>query len=150
MFGTFLKQSVKTLPFVVLFPLVSYVLSRFLFEDYLYGSAVNDLFIGFYLNYGMIGFIIALVINPVLLLFLPALAGGLDPAKKRGQFYTGFFADITLMLLIPIILFFMFALDGLTITLLIGLHALCFPVPFVMGALFVSPAYRRAFWFTQR
>jgi hypothetical protein len=150
MFGTYLKQSLWTLPFIVLFPVGSYVLSRFLFEKYLWSAMVNDLFIDFYLDHGRLGFIVALVINPLLLLILPALFGGLDPRKKRAQFYTGFFVNLTLMFVIPIFLFFMFQLDGLTITLLIGLHALYFLVPFVLGALFVSPAYRRAFWFAQR
>jgi hypothetical protein len=111
---------------------------------------VNDLFIDFYLDHERLGLITALVVNPILLLILPALFGGLDPRKKRAQFYTGFFVNLILMFAIPISQFFMFQLDGLTITLLIGIHALCLPVPFILGALFVSPAYRRAFWFAQR
>jgi hypothetical protein len=54
------------------------------------------------------------------------------------------------MLVIPIVPVGRSVVDGATFAILIALDALAFLIPFILGALFVSPAYRRAFWFAQR
>jgi hypothetical protein len=154
MFGTYLKQSLWTLPFIVLFPIVSFVLYVFVIEPYYIQYAmVGDEWLDVGQNFLLFNIGLAVFANLLFLLIIPAIPGadgGHNTSKKRAQFYIGLFANFGLMLIIPIIPVGRSVIDGVTFAILIALDALAFLIPFILGASFVSPAYRRAFWFAQR
>jgi hypothetical protein len=152
MFGLHLKQSIWTLPFIVLFPITSFVLYKFVIHPgHIIQSApiangwldVGPYFLLFNIS-------LAVFANFLFLLIIPAAAGGHNSRKKRAQFYVGFFVNLGLMLIIPIVPVGPYNLTGIIFAVLIALDTFAFLIPFVLGAMFVSPAYRRAFWFVQR
>jgi len=91
--------------------------------------------------------IAALVINFLLLLIVPSAIGGADHRNKRIQFYVGFFINIALSVCLPLYYFLKYGLNSPTFGIMIGLQTFMSLVTFLVGSRFVSPAYRRAFWF---
>jgi hypothetical protein len=88
-------------------------------------------------------------VNLLFLLLIPCAFGGLNPVKKRVQFYTGFFVNLALGVGIPVLLkslpvFFM--APGYFPALLF-LFFMTYPLPFIAGSRFVNRAFRKAFWF---
>jgi len=175
MFGTYFKQSLLTLPFIVIIPMVVCVVYIWKIDPY--GSIIiggidtvevtdnmwemettnEESFLGFsYSNHESfkrvkISMLIAVLCNILFLLIVPCLFGGAVSRKKRAQFYLGFFVNIALSILLPIYFIMAFLLANNTqLFVLIALHLAGFVLPFVLGALFVSPAYSRAFWFCNR
>jgi len=188
MFGTFFKSSLKTLPVLILFPILAFLIFSFFIYD---GFAPKNIFqvsnaswnkklnfegedgVDFYnddygedyyedpdpdseyydegnnegLSWMIRIMVIAIITNFVFLMIFPALFGGIKAATKQKQFYFGFFINLILMLLIPILLYYKYGFNGPLLIAEIGLHALSFLVPFILGAKFVAPAYVRAFWF---
>ena len=168
MFGTFFKTSLKALPFIVLVPLVTFTLYALvihgLIEEYL---EVNRIWLDFGRFFIMRDMIIAIVVNLIFLIFIPCALGGLSPAAKRLQFYIGFFCNLALSLVFPIILCYWYTwvqdgisdtgyisyiirVDNATFAIIVALHAIMFIVTFIFGARFVAPAYAKAFWFADR
>jgi hypothetical protein len=157
MFGTYFKSSIKALPWLILVPVVSYVLYVFIFDPYyvqIYTIGVKESAGESWYDAGpafmLRSMIVAIIANFFFLMIIPPGIGGVDSESKKKEFYTGFFINIVLALVLPIISFIEFGLDGATFGFLIGLHVLYFLASFTAGALFVAPAYARAFWFTDR
>jgi hypothetical protein len=165
MFGTFFKASLKALPFIVLVPLVTFTLYVLvihgLIEEYL---EVNKTWLDLGRFFIMRDMAIAIAANLFFLIFIPCALGGLSPAAKRVQFYIGFFGNLALSLLFPIVLCYwytwvsngisesgyMIRVDNATFAIIAALHVIMFIVAFIAGARFVAPAYAKAFWFTDR
>jgi hypothetical protein len=151
MFGTYFKASLKVLPWIVLLPLAAFVL-----HFPLLGQTFGTLdFLGKVweetLRICMLWSCIAAVLAHLLfLLIIPCGIGGGNSGAKRAQFYVGFFITVAAAAAIPIFFTVAFGLSGGTLAKLILLHLIAYPIPFVCGALFVAPAYARAFWFTYR
>jgi hypothetical protein len=160
MFGTYFKSSLKALPFIILLPVIVCTLYIFV---------INPQFVQLYTtsdssNHGtwvmedegvdkeyiVRSMVIAAGLNFLLLMIIPCAIGGTNSGVKKGLFYFGFFLDLALSLIFPIIYSYMFLLDGVTNAVLISLHIAGFLLPFVAGALFVAPAYSKAFWFVSR
>jgi hypothetical protein len=156
MFGTYFKSSLKALPALVLSPILAFVLFAFAVDGYLseegYIIADNILWFKEYggegLSWMIAAMIIAIIVNFMLLMIIPAAIGGIDSGAKQKQFYLGFFINLAIMLLIPIFAHTYYAFNGLTLGILIGLCVLYFLIPFLVGARLVAPAYVRAFWFS--
>ena len=156
MFGTYFSSSLKALPVLILLPAISFILYALGVDTYLSDEGliiINN--VAWYKGSGGEGIfwmgaitIVAILVNFVFLMIIPAALGGLDPGKKLGQFYVGFFFNLAIMLLIPIILHIIYVFNGLTLGILIGLCLMSFLVPFIIGSRFVAPAYVRAFWFS--
>jgi hypothetical protein len=91
--------------------------------------------------------IVSIVSHIIFLLLVPALIGGTDPRNKCAEFYVGFFINIALTMCLPLYFKFNFGLDGTTFGILLVIHTFMFVVTFIVASRFVSPAYRRAFWF---
>jgi hypothetical protein len=89
----------------------------------------------------------AILMNFLFLLIVPCAFGGFDPGIKRGQFYLGFFLQLAALVALPLTYFLVYELDNTTLVILLGLHAVSFAGTYIIGSRFVSPAYRRAFWF---
>lgn len=156
MFGTYFKASLKALPVLLLFPIAVYVLYIITIDpNYVQMYTIaegtfGELRLTWYANgpnFMLTSMIIAIITNLFFLMIIPSAIGGADPRSKKVEFYVGFFVNIFCTLLLPIIYFFVFGLDGATFGILIGLHTGSFLLPFILGARFVSPAYVRAFWF---
>jgi hypothetical protein len=183
-FGSLLKGSLWTLPWIFLLPLAAITLEVSVFnrdginfttvdsnEPGIWGEetwgldeddyANNEFDIpdeksGMYsvlaLGRNLIAVLLlaAIAVNFLLLLFIPCSFGGLHPAKKKVQFYTGFFINLGLMLAAPLLfrslgLFFYMAPGYFFVMLL--LFCVAYLVPFVAGSRFVARAFRKAFWF---
>ena len=157
MFGTFFKASLKALPVLILFPILAFVIFSFGVDEYLTNEGIVYVIgdpawnkydgNGEGLSWMIRSMVIAIVTNFVFLMIIPALFGGINAPGKQRQFYFGFFVNLILMLLIPIFLHYQYAFNGPLLGIEVGLHALCFIVPFILGARLVAPAYVRAFWF---
>ncbi|MDR3301551.1 MAG: hypothetical protein LBT01_03360 [Spirochaetaceae bacterium] len=171
MFGIFFKSSWKALPFIALLPLLVCVLYITVIDPYggilisgMGSEAVSDhqwefqesekTFFGFndHLGFQSIkrSMILAMVVNLILLMIIPCAFGGTVSGKKRAQFYLGFFINLAICLGFPIYFNTIFVLDASTLFMLIALHLAGFMLPFILGALFVAPAYKMAFWFINR
>jgi hypothetical protein len=155
MFGTYFKSSLKALPWLVLLPVVSYLLYTFIFDPYyvqIYTIGVKEFAGETWYDAGsafmLRSMIIAMAVNFFFLMIIPPGIGGINSELKKKEFYLGFFINIILVLTLPIVSFILFGLDGATFSFLIGFHALYFLASFIAGAMFVSPAYARAFWFS--
>jgi hypothetical protein len=160
MFGAFFKSSLKALPWLVLLPV--FVCGFYIMvmepqviqvygysEDSTHGEWVNGSD-GVGIKYMEIGMAIAAAVNFLFLMIIPCAIGGTNSGVKRGQFYLGFFVNLALSLVIPFFWQSRFILDRLTFVILVGHCAVGFLLAFILGALFVSPAYTRAFWFADR
>jgi hypothetical protein len=157
-FGTFFKSSWRALPVLVLSPLVAFVVFLFV-VDGAWGMdgrvwAVEMSWFSVDLGGGGVGrawmtaiVIVAAGINFVLLMIIPAAAYPLDAGAKKKQSYLGFFVNLSVMLIVPIVAHTRFAFNPLLFGSMIGLCALSFAIPFVAGSRLVAPAYKRAFWF---
>jgi hypothetical protein len=157
MFGTYFKSSIKALPWLILVPVISYILYVFIFDPYyvqIYTIGVKESVGESWYDAGpafmLRSMIIAIIANFFFLMIIPSGLGGVDSDAKKKEFYTGFFINLILALGLPIVSFIEFGLDGATFGFLIGFHALYFLASFTAGALFVAPAYAGAFWFTDR
>jgi hypothetical protein len=171
MFGIFFKSSLKALPFIVLVPLLVSLLYITVIDPYggiLIGGIGNEdvsehqwqfedsekTFFGFndHLGFQSIrkSMIIAIIVNFILLMIIPCALGGAHPGKKKGQFYFGFFVNLVICLAFPVYFNTIFVLDAATLFRLIVLHLLGFMLPYILGALFVAPACKKAFWFVNR
>jgi hypothetical protein len=83
-------------------------------------------------------------------MIIPALFGGTASSTKKVQFYFGFFVNLFIALGLTIAYKYIFTMDGAFFGLTLALHIMGFMLPFIIGALFVAPAYARAFWFVDR
>lgn len=114
--------------------------SQFLGE-YWDGGGVENFWI-------MISGIAAFGANALFLIIIPSAFGGMDSVIKHKQFMAGFITNLILGIGFPFFYFFVYGLDNLTMwAALFPLHLLAFPVTLIVGSRFVTPAYRRAFWF---
>jgi len=156
MFGTFFKASLKALPVLLLFPVLTLIIFSFGVDEYLANEGVvyvlNDPSWNKYdggegFSWMIRSMVVAIVINFIFLMIIPALLGGINAASKHKQFYFGFFVNLILMLLIPILLHNYYIFNGKLLGIEVVLHALSFLIPFLVGARLVAPAYVRAFWF---
>lgn len=157
MFGIYFKSSLRALPILVLLPIVAFVVFVLINDVmsvqrgiYLFETQIVE----WYAEYNGEGrmwmmaiMIVSILVNFLLLMIIPAAAGGIDPAVKQRQFYLGFFLNIALMLIFPIVIFVLYILNGTALFILFGLALFCFLLPFIIGARLVAPAYVRAFWF---
>jgi hypothetical protein len=159
-FGSYFKASLKALPFIVLLPIVicalyvyvvnpNFVQLYTISDDMSHGVWVDES-TGVDKDYIVRSMVTAGIVNFVLLMIIPCAIGGTNPGVKRALFYMGFFLTLALSLVFPIIYTYRFLLDGITNMILIALHIGGFLLPFILGALFVAPAYARAFWFVNR
>jgi hypothetical protein len=159
MFGTYFKTSLWVLPWFLL-PVICYVFFIFGIDPYyiqIHTIASKVVYLNFpELNYRWgtfaeqsvrISLIVALAVNVLLLLIVPPAIGGADHRIKRIEFYIGFFINIGLSFCLPLYFFWTFGLDPTTFGIMIGLQAVMSLVTFIVGSRFVSPAYKRAFWF---
>jgi hypothetical protein len=160
MFFSYFKSSLRALPFIVLLPILMCVVYIYIInpqfvqlyttsDDWSYGEWVAE-DSGVDKEYIISSMIIAGISNFILVMILPCAIGGTNPKIKRGLFYTGFFLMLACSLIFPIIYTQRFLLDGMTNFILILLHIGGFLLPFILGSLFVSRAYARAFWFCNR
>ena len=160
MFGIYFKSSLKALPVLVLLPIIAFVVFA-LVNDIMperNGMFVIESFLQEWFSYdggsgaGLVWMrnvmIIAILVNFLLLMIIPAAAGGIDPVVKQRQFYFGFFVNIALMLLFPVLIFALYKLNGTGLGILLGLSLLSFTSSFIIGSRLVAPAYVRAFWFS--
>jgi len=156
MFGTFFKASLKALPILILFPILALVIFAWGVDNYLasegtvyVGNTSWDKYDGE--GEGLLwmirSMIIAIISNFIFLMIIPPLFGGIKASTKQKQFYVGFFVNLIFMLLIPIFLHSQYVFNGLLLGIEVVLHTLSFLFPFILGARFVAPAYRRGFWF---
>jgi hypothetical protein len=142
MFWVYVKDSIKALPWIILLPLASYVL-------YMFGEGDGWWFLG--VDSGMlISMIAGIVSNLLFAMVIPAAGGGPNPDIKKSQFYLGFFVNLGLTLILPIVYYFVFFLDPATAAILVGLHVVFFVGPYLLAALFVTSAYKWDFWFFHR
>ncbi|MDR3357208.1 MAG: hypothetical protein LBO04_08515 [Spirochaetaceae bacterium] len=92
----------------------------------------------------------AIAANLFLLLLIPCSFGGLDPATKRAQFYIGFFINIGLAVVVPLLFFYLskfFYMAPGYFPVMVLLFVVAYVLPFVIGSRFVARAFRKAFWF---
>jgi len=155
MFTTFFKSSIKSLIWLVLIPLVLWVLYILMLHNEIEATKL----FGFvsWEEYGkyliLMSMTIAIVVNLLSLMIVPPITAtikGIDSASKRFEFYFSFFTNLVLSLILPIIFFYLFDMPVLNFLMLLGLHLIAFLVAFILGALFVAPVYARAFWFVDR
>jgi len=158
-FGTFFKSSLKALPVLILLPIIAFLIFLFVVDGHLSETGVmlpmEMAWLNVHLGGGGAGIawmrtitIVTILANFLLLMIIPAAIGGLDPSAKQKQFYMGFFVNLIIMLLIPIIAHTRFVFNGSLLGVMIGLCALSSLVPFVIGSRLVAPAYIRPFWFS--
>ena len=150
MFKVFFMSSIKSLIWLILLPIFSLLV-------YIFGFHNSGAMIGSqdWLDIGelsiLISMIVAIVLNFIFLMIIPTCFGGINPTIKRRQFYFGFYANLILSIIFPIIYWRIFRLDSLLdFAIIIGIHIVGYILVFILGALFVAPAYRRAFWFVDR
>jgi len=152
MFGTFIKQSLWVLPWFLL-PVACYVffilgLDPYYIREYSYAENVVGNYWGPYAaQSARVSFLVSLAVNILLLLIVPSIMGGADPRIKRIQFYTAFFINIAVSFCLPLYYFMTFGLDGTTFGIMIVLQVIMSLVTFIIGSRFVSPAFKKAFWF---
>jgi hypothetical protein len=91
--------------------------------------------------------IIAVIVNFLFLLVIPCALGGFDGGKKRFEFYLGFFIILACLITLPLVYYLFYELDNTTFVIFLGLHLFGFMATYITGSRFVSPAYRKAFWF---
>jgi len=86
--------------------------------------------------------------NALLLIIIPSIFGGMDAKIKRNQFRVGLIANGIAGIGLSFFYFFVYGLDNLTMWgALLPLHLIAFPVTLIIGSRFVTPAYKKAFWF---
>jgi hypothetical protein len=155
MFAEYFKSSIKSLPFLLL-PVLAFIIFVFVVDARMVEQGSIIVEDGRWLRHEggegffwmRTGMIIAILVNFLLLMVVPAIGRRrLDSGVKQRQFYIGFFVNLALALIIPIFIHASFRFSGLTLVILLGLFLLKFLAPFVAGAMFTAPAYRRAFWF---
>jgi len=152
MFGTYLKSSLWVLPWLLI-SVLCYVffiigLDPYYIQDYSWAERVVGNHWGkFAEESARVSMIVSLAVNVLLLLIIPSIMGGADPRIKRIQFYTGFFINIGFSFCLPLYYFLNFGLDGTTFGIMIVLQLIMSLVTFIIGSRFVSPAFKRAFWF---
>jgi len=152
MFGTYLKSSLWVLAWFLL-PVACYVffilgIDPYYIQDLTYAEKVVGYHWGqFAAESARVSLIVALVVNFILLLIVPSIMGGADPRIKRIQFYTGFFINIAVSFCLPLYFYQTFGLDGTTFGIMIVLQVIMSLVTFIIGSRFVSPAFKKAFWF---
>jgi hypothetical protein len=96
----------------------------------------------------VLSMIAAIAVNLLFLIIIPCLFGGMDAGVKRRQFLAGFVANLILGTSLPLFYYFVYGLDNVTMWAeLFPLHLIAFPVTFIAGSRFVSPAFRKGFWF---
>ncbi|GMO69847.1 MAG: hypothetical protein Ta2A_18240 [Treponemataceae bacterium] len=151
MFGTYFKASLKALPWLLILPILVWAVYEFFVWPYIEENGIfNEEFVVTGAKLIIASVVIGFIVNFVLVMIIPAAVGGTNSGAKKAQFYVGFFANLLLTLLLPFIYINVFWVDGITAGVLIALHAFTFLVPFILSALFVAPAYARAFWFVNR
>jgi hypothetical protein len=89
---------------------------------------------------------LAVIISFLFLLIIPCVSG-FGVGVKKFQFYLGFFIHLAFIVGMPVIYYLFYELDTTTLAILLGLHTLLYFGTFLPGARFVSPSYRKAFWF---
>lgn len=152
MFGTYLKSSLWVLPWLLI-SVLCYVffikwLDPYYIQDYSWAERVVGNHWGrFAEESARVSLFVSLAVNVLLLLIVPSIMGGADPRIKRIQFYTGFFINTWLSFCLPLYYFLSFGLDGTTFGIMIGMQIVMSLVTFIIGSRFVSPAFKRAFWF---
>jgi hypothetical protein len=152
MFGTFFKASWKAVPWILILPLAVYAFYLWVIWPYVemtgiyqdYGTVV------FTSKFFLISIVASIIVNLLFVMIIPAAIGGVNIGAKKVQFYIGFLVNLFLTFLFPIIYGTLFAIDVRTDSIIVALHAASFLLPFILGALFVAPAYARAFWFVNR
>ncbi|MDR2194424.1 MAG: hypothetical protein LBP19_08170 [Treponema sp.] len=159
MFGTYVKDSLKALPWLILLPIGAFILYIITIDPKNFNAlfiVIGEKSFGVYIweengrDCMILSVIIAIIIHALCVIIIPAALGGANAASKKMQFYMGFFITLLFMVILPIVYTIGFGLDAAAFGVLIALHAVAFPVSFITGALFVTPAYARAFWFTYR
>jgi hypothetical protein len=96
----------------------------------------------------LISMITAIAVNLLFLIIIPCLFGGMNGNAKHKQFLAGFIANLISGIGLPLFYYFVYGLDNATMWAeLFPLHLVAFPVTFIAGSRFVTPAYRKAFWF---
>jgi len=96
----------------------------------------------------MISGIAAFGANTFFLIIIPSMFGGMDAIVKRKQFKAGLIANFIAGIGFSFFYFFVYGLDNLTMwAALFPLHIIAFPVTLIIGSRFVTPAYKKAFWF---
>jgi hypothetical protein len=184
-FGSLLKGSLWTLPWIFLLPLAAIVLEVSVFNrdginfsvvgstneatvwdeedwgldesDYAdNGEDMTDETGGIYSilvlgrNLIVVLLLAAMGVNLFLLLLIPCSFGGLAPVTKKAQFYIGFFINIGLSVVVPLLFFYLskfFYMAPGYFPVMVFLFAAAYVLPFVLGSRFVARAFRKAFWF---
>jgi hypothetical protein len=90
----------------------------------------------------------AVAVNLLFLIIIPCSFGGQAAVPKRKQFFAGFITNLILGIGFAFFYYVIYGLDNMTMwAALFPLHLVAFPVTFIAGSRFVTPAYKRAFWF---
>ncbi|GHV78317.1 hypothetical protein AGMMS49944_01080 [Spirochaetia bacterium] len=153
MFGTYLKTSLWVLPWFLI-PVLMLVFFKMGIDPYyiqVHGEAsrvVGYIWGVYAAQSAFVSLVVSIVVNIILLLIVPALIGGANASIKHTEFFVGFFVNIAFMLALPIYFLLTFGLDRTTFGILIAMHTIMFLVTYIIAARFVSPIYKRAFWFT--
>ncbi|GMO41372.1 MAG: hypothetical protein Ta2F_17290 [Termitinemataceae bacterium] len=154
MFGTYFKASWKALPWISILPLLANVLYAFvIWPNFIEEGAEFSFESGRYVFSDgslLLSVFTAIAVNLLFVMIIPGAIGGTNTSIKKAQFYIGFTVNLFLTLLLPLVYLYIFTIDGLTAGILIALNSLCFLLPFILGSLFVAPAYNRSFWFINR
>ncbi|MCL2138401.1 MAG: hypothetical protein FWH41_02595 [Treponema sp.] len=157
MFGTYFKSSIKSLPVIVLFPLLSFLVYLFFVDGYLLTERIIYITIkgfesgksgwGLGCHWMLWNMVFAVVINFLHIMIIPSAIGGINAGTKQAQFYLGFFTNLVLLFIIPIIFYIKYKVDLSLFFIVIALDIIGFLLPFILGSRFVAAAYKKAFWF---
>jgi hypothetical protein len=153
MFRTCLKGSLGVLPWLLIPAVVFALFIMGIDPYYIQVHTIAQKVVGY--RWGVFAYesllfsaILALVVHVAFALVIPCAIGATDSNIKRFQFFLGFFINLAISLIVPIYYFYTFGLDGETCGVLIVLHFIMFLATFIISSRFVSPIFRRAFWFT--
>jgi hypothetical protein len=92
----------------------------------------------------------AIAVNLFLLLLIPCSDDGVNPARRKAQFYIGFFINIGLAVVVPWLFFYFsnfFYMAPGYFPVMVLLFVVAYVLPFVCGSRFVANAFRKEFWF---
>jgi hypothetical protein len=96
----------------------------------------------------LISGIVAVGVNLLFLIIIPCLFGGQGSEVKHRQFLAGFIANLIPGIGLPLFYYFVYGLDNVTMWAeLFPLYLVAFPATFIAGSRFISPAFRKGFWF---
>ncbi|MDR0527890.1 MAG: hypothetical protein LBG79_08790 [Spirochaetaceae bacterium] len=154
-----LIASIKALAVLVI-PPVMFMLFAFVIHPRSYDLYVNNVWLDWSKRLIFFTMILAIIVNLLWLLIIPAALGGYDAKKKCAQFWAGFIINTTFAILCTGYVCFGWAVwvdppggwefvrvDRITIAIVFGIQAAMFLGAFILGSRLVSPAYKHSFWF---